>query len=327
MANITHWIWHIGVIYILYGFLLVVSLRVAYLIMMESLKVTYSDWNYKYRIRRIKKNIDVKESQVSRNPLVKHISLLIRTTSDNRNELDAQIFILFSGIFGFSMFLLFLIALHDLVVAAIFGLLLSTIPYIFLRLKLNKIRYLMSLEFLSIVQRLTQNYSANQQDMYYALVETQKQIKNEDLRKVTIRLISDLQVSRSEKELKESVQVFTYTANTNWSKRLGSIILKAYLYNEKVSNALMVLTKQMEDTEEMLEEEKSQMQDSIYDGFITAPLFIGSLILGYYSSGAQDWFSLQFEGKWNLFLFCLCLVGVIFSIIISIFLKSPKNDL
>lgn len=55
MANITHWIWHIGVIYILYGILLVISLRVAYLIMMESLKITYSDWNYKYRIRRIKK--------------------------------------------------------------------------------------------------------------------------------------------------------------------------------------------------------------------------------------------------------------------------------
>ncbi len=279
MANITHWIWHIGVIYILYGILLVISLRVAYLIMMESLKITYSDWNYKYRIRRIKKNLDVKESQVSNNPLIKHVSLLIRTTSDKRNELDAQVFVLFSVLIGFTMFILFFMALHDLVVSVIFGLLLSSIPYIFLRLKLNKIRYLMSLEFLSIVQRLTQNYSTHQQNMYYALAETQKQIKNEELRKVTIRLISDLQVSRSEKELKESVQIFTYTANTNWSKRLGSIILKAYLYNEKVSNALMVLTKQMEDTEEMLEEEKSQMQDSIYDGFITAPLFIDLRLL------------------------------------------------
>jgi len=89
----------------------------------------------------------------------------------------------------------------------------------------------------------------------------------------------------------------------------------------------MVLTKQMEETEEMLEEEKSQSMDSVYNGYLTLPVFLASLVLGYYSSGAQDWFKLQFGSDWNILLFFICLLGVLFSLIISSFLKRPKNDL
>jgi heme/copper-type cytochrome/quinol oxidase subunit 4 len=49
--------------------------------------------------------------------------------------------------------------------------------------------------------------------------------------------------------------------------------------NEKVLNTLMVLTKQIEETEEMLEGEKSQTMDSVYNGYLTLPIFIGSLFL------------------------------------------------
>lgn len=322
-----HWFWQIGFHYLLYMILLALSLWTAKNIMFASVKDKYRELNYKYRIRKVQSKASFSTGQTFKNPLLRHLNLLLKTTRDERNEFDVQVFIILSGMLGSISAVFIIIVFGDILVSAIFGALISMIPYLFLRLRLNKIRYLMSLEFLHIVQRLTQNYNAMHYDMYHALSETQKEINSPELKKVIVKLVSDLQVSRNENELRESIQVFTYTAGTNWSKRLGSIILKAYLYNEKVLNALMVLTKQMEETTEMLEEEKSQTMDSVMNGYLTLPIFLASLVLGYFSSGAQDWFKLQFGNTWTVLLFAICVLGVIFSLIISSFLRRPKNDL
>jgi hypothetical protein len=327
MDSLSHWIWQIGIYNLLYGILLVSALWTSKTIMLSTLKNKYNELNYKYRIRKVRSKVVLSKSFHYHSPLLKHLNLLIKTTREERNEYDVTVFIILSLLLGGTSCLFILFTFGDIVVSVIFGALITLIPYLYLRLRLNKFRYLMSLEFLQIVQNLTQNYNVMQYDMYRALSETQKGIKNPSLRKVLVKLVSDLQVSRNESELRDSVQVFTYTAGTNWSKRLGSIILKSYLYNEKVLNALMILTKQMEETEEMLEEEKSQTMDSVYNGYLTLPIFIGSLFLGYYSSGAQDWVKLQFGNHWTILLFSCCVLGVVFSIIISIFLKRPKNDL
>jgi len=327
MERFIHWFWQYGVNYGLYILLILVTLWTSKVIMFDSLKHKYSEWNYKYRLRRIQNKRNFSRKTQYRNPLSKHLHLLLRTTREEQNDYDVPVFILFSGTLGVVFSVFILIVFGDIFVGVIFGLLVTLIPYLFIRLRLNKIRSFMSEDFLFIVQKLTQNYNASHYDMYYALTETQKEIRNPILRKVIVKLVSDLQVSRNEQELQESIQVFTYTAGTNWSKRLGSIVLKAYLHNENVLNALMVLTKQMEDTEEMIEEEKSTTMDSVYNGYLTLPIFIGSLFLGYVSSGAQDWFKLQFGNQWTLLLFSICVLGVIFSLIISLFLKRPSNDI
>jgi hypothetical protein len=327
MDKVFQWFWAEGFSYLLYIALLISSLWTSKTIMSSSLKNTYLRWSYNQRIRKIKHKMEISHFNHYKNPALKHLHLLIRTTSEERVENDVFIFLFISGVLGtFSGVFMFLV-FGDLLVSLIFFILFALIPYLYLRLKLNNIRYLMRTEFLFIVQRLTQNYNTAHFDMYHALNETQKEINNPQLRKIIVKLVSDLQVSRNEHELRDSVHVFTYTAGTNWAKRLGSIILKAYLYDEQVLNALMTLSNQIEEMEEMLEEEKSHTMDSVYNGYLTLPVFIGSIILGYYSSGAQDWFKLQFGHKWNVLFFSLSVLGVIFSLIISIFLKRPKNDL
>ncbi|MDD9309781.1 hypothetical protein PUS82_00350 [Cytobacillus firmus] len=326
MDKVTHWIWQIGVDYLLYLLLFGIVFWTVKEFMYSTLKESVMMWNYKRRIRQHKVKRTLEERIPFNNALLKHIDILLKTTS-KKKEAEVSAFLITSVILGIFTLIFILMVLGDLFVAIVFGLLISLIPYILLRLKLNKIRHHLDLEFLHIVQRLTQNYNAMQNDMYFALSETQKEIQSPLLKKVIIRLISDLQVSRNEAELKESVKVFTYTAGTNWAKRLGSIILKAYLHNEKVLNALIVLTKQMEDTEEMLEEEKSQTMDTVINGYITLPVFVASLVLGFYTSGAQDWWKLQFGSKWPMLFFLFCVIGVVFSIITSVFLKRPRNDL
>jgi hypothetical protein len=326
LDSLITWFWQVGVSFFLYALLLGITLWTSKNIMLAPLKDKYAQWNYRYRIRKIQSKSTISHAEYN-NRFFKHLHLLIRTTRHDKNEFDVTAFLALSGLLGISVGLFILITFGDILVSVIFGFLLSLIPYLFLRMRLSNIRFVMGQEFLTLVQELTQNYNAMHYDMYHALNETQKTIKSPVLRKVLVKLISDLQVSRNEQELKETIKVFTYTAGTSWSKRLGSIILKSYLYNEKVLNALMVLNKQMEETAEMLEEEHSQTLDSVYNGYLTVPVFILSLVLGYFTSGAQDWFKLQFGQSWNILLFSLSVLGVLFSLIISVFLKRPKNDL
>ncbi|MFP3471585.1 hypothetical protein R0J90_16205, partial [Micrococcus sp. SIMBA_144] len=90
---------------------------------------------------------------------------------------------------------------------------------------------------------------------------------------------SDLQVARNESEIRLSVQVFVHTAGSSWAKRLGNIIIKSYLYNENVLKTLLILTKQIEDTEEMLEQEQSTALDTVYNGYFTLIILLASLVL------------------------------------------------
>lgn len=327
MGQFNYWFWDEGVFYILYAIVLISGLYATKLILEAPIKEKIGQLNYKNRLRKVRSSLTNEKTTEFNHPFMKHIYLLIKTTSKEKTENDVAAFIIITG----SLFLItvgyILFNFHDIVLALTIGVIVGFIPYMTLQVRLIKLRYLMGEDFLSIVQTLTQQYNAHAHDMYYALVETQKTIQNVELRKVFIRLISDLQVSRNEQELRLSISVFVYTAGSSWAKRLGNIMLKSYLQNENVLSTLLVLTRQIEEIESMLEQEKSQTLDAVYNGYLTVPILIASLFLGYSVSGAQDWFQLQFHNFWTLLLFTISCVGVVFSIFISLILKRPKNDI
>ncbi|MDC3424304.1 hypothetical protein NC797_07250 [Aquibacillus sp. 3ASR75-11] len=326
MDELMHWIWGNGVFYILYLLLIIVALNTTKHIIKAPLKEKLNQWQYKYRLRKIRTENNKSHVEFS-SPFMKHIYLLAKTTSKENSEQDVISFVVITVLlFSFSFLMIFL-KFNDAFFGLVIGLLIGSIPYMLLQIRLRKLRFLMGGEFLAIVQSLTQNYNAHHYDMYHALVATQKGIKDKTLRKIVLKLISDLQVSRNEEELRLSVKLFVYTAGSSWAKRLGNIIIKSYLHNENVLKTLLTLTSQIEGTEEMLEQEKSNTLDSVFNGFLTIPIFIMSIGLGYFVSGPQDWVQLQFGNQWTLSLFVICLVGVIFSVFIAMMLKRPKNDI
>ncbi|MGE6755944.1 hypothetical protein ACQKFO_21320 [Rossellomorea sp. NPDC071047] len=326
MDKFLHWFWLSGLHYILYGIVIIASLMATKHIIALPLKEKVNEWQYRSRLRIMRTENETRSLQ-SNKPLFKHIYLLIKSTTTSKSDSDVLSFYVITVLLFSFTYISSFIRFSDLVGAAVIAILIALIPYLFLNLRLRMIRNKVSDEILSIVQGITQQYSANSYDIYHALVELQGDIQSKELRKVFFKLISELQVSRNEEQLREVIEIFTYSSNTSWAKRLGSIILKAYLTNENVLNALLTLSRQIEETQEMLEEEKSNSMDSVANGFITVPIFIGSLFLGYYSSGAQSWFDLQFGNTHTLLLLIASFIGVIFSVFISLVLRKPKNDL
>ncbi|WP_163537295.1 hypothetical protein [Gracilibacillus sp. YIM 98692] len=315
-----------GIYYLLYTcYAIIVLLLLKWMI---ELPVSEKARQWRYRLQKRKGNQYGKEQKkINSHPIAQHIVLLIKTTSTGRDKMDVTSFLVLSGFLFIVPFSSILLMYHDLFFALFAGSLLGLIPYMILHIRLRKLRFVVGESFLNLIQDLHQQYSANQHNILYALQETQKYIREKALKQVIMNLLYDLQTARNEKELREAIQIFVYAAGTNWANRLGNIILKAYLNNEDVLRGLLNLSKQMEDTEEMLEEEKSHALDAVLNGYLTLPVWVGGLLLGYYMSGPQSWWELQFGHEWSLTAFILSSIGVIFSIMISMILKRPKNDL
>jgi len=326
MDSLVTWFWASGTHLILYVLAVCFALYTTKEIIALPLKEKISEWQYRSRLRIIKTENEFKTKRIE-HPFFRHVYLLIKATSSSKSNGDVAAFYVVTSLLSGFTFVVAFLKFQDWIGALLIAACIGAIPYLALQMKLRIVRNSVSDEILTIIQTITQQYSANSYDIYYALVESYKEIENRELRRVFTRLISELQVSRNEDQLREVIEIFVYSSNSNWAKRLGSILLKAYLTNENVLNALLVLSRQVEQTQEMLEEEKSQSMDSVANGFITVPIFVGSIGLGYYTSGAQDWFNLQFDNNYALSLFVASLIGVIFSVFISLILKKPKNDL
>lgn len=327
MDKLLHWFWLNGVFYILYLLLAFVGLLLARWIVEAPLQNKLTQYQHLNRLRKLKGTPKESRTLAYKHPFFRHLFLLINTTSKSKSGNDIRSFFITTISLFVGSCLMSILYIGDILFSVSLGLIVASIPYMLLQVRLRKLRFLMGQEFLNILQTLTQNYNAHSFDMYYSLIETQKSIQNKDLRQVFLKLISELQVSRNEEELRSSVHEFIYTAGTSWAKRLGNIILKAYLYDENVLNTLLNLTRQVEETEEMLEQDKSHTMDKVADGYLTIFVFVAYLIIGYNVTGPQDWYVLQFEHRWSLSLFILSLVGVIFSVLISLILKRPKNDI
>lgn len=327
MIFLSAWLIDKGINYIFYFLLIAVNFYIVKQLIESPLKLKLARYKYD-RLRKMQMNEQMDKTLDHLSPFIRHFYLLIESTSKEKGDYKLASFFISSGmLFLTTAVVIFFNVKQDFVLSIMLGFLAGTIPYGYLHVRLKSIRNTVGNELLSVVQALTQNYNANNYDIYRGLADTANSIKDQNLKNVFYRLISDMQVSRTEGEMRRGITFFIYTCGNSWSKRLGNIILKAYLFDEKVLNSLINLSKQMENTEAMLQEEKSAAHDSITTGFIAPFIFLASLALGYYVSGPQDWFTLQFLQPYSILTFVLALAFNIVAIFIALLLRNPKNDI
>lgn len=326
MYKVSSWLIEYGVTYLLYLILVLVMFYLIRPLLGSPIRQKMAQVQYRFRIHKLKAQQQIVEVEKS-SGFIHHIHMSLQTVSKSKYQNYTFSFLVLCGTLFSLTTALVLINLGDLILSLLFGTFVGIIPYIILQIRLYTIRNHVGNDLGPIVQMLIQNYNSNQYDIYRALLITSQQTKNKTLKRVFVRLISDMQVSRGEKEIKEAIQLFIYTCKNNWAKRLGNAIIKAYLYDERITRALLTLGKQMESNQEMLEEEKSSSTDTVWNGVITVPVFVASIFLANYVTGPEDYFKLQFENFWTLLLFISSLCMTILSVLFSYLLRNPKNDL
>src|SRR5699024_2796688 len=109
---------------------------------------------YRHRLRKIRTSKETKQFTLN-NRFLKHFYMLIKTTSKEKSEQDVIAFIIISSLLFLFTFSMIVLKFQDIIFGLILGLLISSIPYMVLQIRLRKLRFLMGEEFLSIVQSLT----------------------------------------------------------------------------------------------------------------------------------------------------------------------------
>jgi len=318
--------------YILYILLIIITGWTVYQIIKAPLKERMAQVRYRSKLNKSQvTNNTIPLSK--RSKLYRHIYFLLQSlnVTSKKESITDSIgvlgFLYSSGTIGLFTFVLVVVKFNDAFLGLLLGGIVSVIPYIFLLVKLKNTQNAVANELIQIIELLIHGYSASSHDMYQALISTQANIREPQLRKLFIRLISDLQTSRNEEEMRLSIDLFIYTAGSSWAMRLGNIILKAYVNQENVLNALLQLQNQMINNEKMLEQEKAGSYDAFAEAMLAIILYPVALIGGKLITRPQDWMNLQFGEKGPLLVFIITTVMTIIAILVGFLIRKPKNDL
>ncbi|MCY7454242.1 hypothetical protein [Bacillus altitudinis] len=319
------WIVDKGILYTLYAIFIASGMYISYQLINATIRNKLYSWNYRFRKMQVDSPAHL--GILNKSNFTKHLDKLIKTTSSKDfNGQETFRFMLITSVCFLSGATIAAATIKDLFVSFVIGLLMSSIPYLILRIKLQNMRYEMTKEFSIVLKTIIQNYSSHHNNIYAALLETNKHIENKQLKIILSRLISELQISSSVDDVEESVMQFIYASGTSHAKRLGTLIVKAYIYQENISVSLQSMDSQIEKFEQMIEEEKTGTMPVIFSGFSTTPIFIGSIILLYFTIRPRDWISLQFKTQLSVSFFVICIVLIIFANIFAAILRKPKND-
>jgi hypothetical protein len=317
--------------YFLYLFLVIVVGWTVYQIIKIPVKERIN--HHRFRAKLKSQKVQYKKVNLAgKTKLYRHIYFLLESVSSSDKKNDSQSinvfnFIIFCCSLGIITMVLLVVKFQDAFLGLIIGSIVTLVPYMFLNVRLKNMRNTVGDQITNIVEILIHSYSAYSNDMYQALKHTQANIQEPELRRILVRLISDLQISRNESELRESVDLFIYTCGNSWAMRLGNIILKSYVHQENVLSALLQLQNQMINHQKMLEEEKSDSYDAFAEALLTIILYPAALVGAYFVTRPLSWVSLQFEQKWTLLTFIFTTIMTIIAILVGFLIRKPKNDL
>lgn len=260
-------------------------------------------------------------------PIWRHFSQVMESSFKKTHVLSVPNFLMLSSVIGVTSFLFLLLSIHDVLFSLSIALFFASIPYIFVRMKLNKIRVETSLELLNLISFLLQQYQAERKDVYFALLRVKEGMRQGPMELILSKLLNGMQMNRNKQKLQKKIDVFVFSIGGNFAKRLGKLIIKSFLEKTDIQPALAQMEKDTRRAKELMEHQKSQGWDTVMLGFLPLVTFPASIVLAKHASGPMDYWHYQLQTSAGVGLFVACIVFSLVGLIISIIMKRPKADL
>ncbi|HEY0826700.1 MAG TPA: hypothetical protein VGE40_01275 [Bacilli bacterium] len=257
----------------------------------------------------------------------RHLSKLMESVLKKTHVLSVPNFLMLSAVIGVTSFLFLLSSIHDLFFSLGIAVFFASVPYIFIRMKLNKIRVETSLELLNLIPILLQQYQAERKDVYFALLRVKEGLRQGPMELILSKLLNGMQMNRNKHRLQQKINVFVYSIGGNFAKRLGKLIIKSFLEKTDIQPALAQMEKDTRKAKELMEHQKSQGWDTVMLGFLPLITFPASIVLAKHASGPMNYWHYQLQTSAGVGLFVACIVFSLLGLIISVIMKRPKADL
>ena len=144
---------------------------------------TVSNIKRKKRTKKLRQMAKQQESEKTVQSM-NHLNMLLKSVFKTESTNAVQSFIFFTLTLLSVSFVFLFIFLNDFVLGLISSLLIASVPYVLLRLRLIAIRTRAQYSFMKEFHVLLQNYQTNNQDIYYAITTSYKQINDSLLQNI-----------------------------------------------------------------------------------------------------------------------------------------------
>jgi Ca2+/Na+ antiporter len=204
-------------------------------------------------------------------------------------------------------------------------------PYLFLRVKLRRIRVDSSYESDILLNELINQYKINNFNILDALDETTRHIKNApNMKKHIFYLTLRLKQYREDEELNIILKDFIYSVNTEWIKLLANNIYIGLIDNINVIYGLEDIQKDIKQAVEDKENEKRLNMESVNLVKVVAPcLYVLSIFAGYklFNIPVSEFLNNQFNTVTGFNYFIFMTVTLMLDSLVLIIIKNKKFDI
>lgn len=293
--------------------------RLSYPLVIDFLKL-------RKRSYRVKKQLNaMKDEDKKTSKFHEHITVLVKSTSKNNDDLSVFNFYLLTMVLLVTTFSILFILTKAIIIALFSALSVSVLPYMFRRFQLSSKRMETSYAFLQEYHIFLQSYQQNK-DVYHTMVQTIQSTQNKKLKFAYMRVMSTMQQERNLHAFSEAMREFNYTINTSFSTRFANLLIKEYRDNIDISEALLDLHVDLQKREKDMAAMKSRRTETIILGYlplVTLPLlvYMGMQINIMYSTASV------FSNPQNVVLFMVALFSALISAMSSYLFNKPDADI
>lgn len=300
-----------------------------YVLVQPYLLPTVEDLIMSYKTRARLRNLKNKQYFVNQRDsyFYKHINMLVQSTWRFYSDRSTINFIILTLILFLSSISIFIKYTSSLFISGSAAVVTALIPYTIMRLYLHILRSKTSYELIPATTILLGNYRVCNKDLYFAITETIKKLDDITLKKAFIVLARSIQKHKNTKDIEKAIELFVFKIQTAWAKQLGILFLNALVEGKSIEGSLSNLVDDMKEGQNVIEEEKSNSQETILLGFFPVIAFPFTLFIMVSMSNRFNIIYYQFSTTSGLSGFILVTALCILSAVISILLRKPKNDI
>lgn len=269
-------------------------------------------------------------NEVSSSHLYKHIKRLLLIVNGKDDDKKVSVFYLISILLFFLTFLV-VIQRTTFTKGLIFAIILSLVPYLFLRLQLKQIRIEGSYEADILINEFLNQYKLNNGNIYDTIDETIVKIKEAPMMKRQLFIMAlKLKEYRSLEDLDDIVENFVYSIGTEWIILLANNIYISITDNVDITSGLEDIQKEIKQAISDKEREKRINLESVSIlKFLTPVLYILSIVLAnaVFNISLKEFINYQLNTRTGFNYFMLIVIMTIFNSSILILLKKQKFDI
>lgn len=282
---------------------------------------------------RLKRNNDTKNQNsdmIDSNLFIKHIRMLLSATTGYNSNFVVYTFFLIDFALSFVTFIILFKSHSSLTSLVLFTLLVATIPYLFLRMKLYAVRLDGSYEAERLTTELINQYKINHFNMIEAIDQAISNLSDSRYsQKALFKLSLGLKEYKTEEEINYLLQQFTYQFNTQWSILLAQNLFLAIEKGNNVSVSLEDILEEIKEIKTIIENSKRINNEAfVIIKYMVPALYFLSIFaaLKYFNFTITKFIENQIGNSMGLQLFIFIVATSIFNIFLYMIMRKPKYD-